>query len=62
MSDTRTPPEARFDKRTLPHRQRRGEFTQAEVDAHLATLPDDAEEAVESTVRFAAPTASRAQD
>jgi len=48
-----------FDVRTQAHVLRRGSITQAEIDAHVASLPDDADEAVESHVRFTTPYADR---
>jgi hypothetical protein len=48
-----------FDVRILAHQIRRGMITQAEIDARVAALPDEAEEAVESQVRFTTPYADR---
>jgi hypothetical protein len=50
-----------FDVRILAHRLRRGQLTQAEIDAHKASLPDEADEAVESQIRFTTPYADRAR-
>jgi hypothetical protein len=49
-----------FDVRTLAHRLRRGEITQAEVDAYLAALPDDSADGAETSTRFEAPFLERA--
>lgn len=45
-------PESRFDVRVIDHAIRRGSITRAEVAAHREGLQDDAEHAVESTVKF----------
>ena len=42
----------RFDVRTIQHRIRRHELSQEEVQAHLDTLPDEAEEGEETQVEF----------
>lgn len=44
--------EVPFDVRTLHHKLRRGELTQVELDAQLASLPDDAERALSCDTRF----------
>lgn len=53
--------EFKFDARILQHQLRRGKIDPAEVEAYLASLPDEAEEAVESQVRFTTPYADRAR-
>ncbi len=52
----------KFDLRTLKHRLRRGEITQAEYDASLAELPDESEELEETEVTFTASFAERQKD
>lgn len=42
----------KFDVRTLKHRVRRNEMTRKEIDAHLASLPDDAAEGEETKTDF----------
>jgi len=49
----------RFDVRVMPHALRRGKLAQADVDAHIAALPDDAEEAEPCEVVFTTPFADR---
>lgn len=49
----------KFDLRTLKHRLRRNEITLAEYEAHIAELPDDSEEFVETEVQFTASFAER---
>jgi hypothetical protein len=41
-----------YDVRTLQYRLLRKEYTDADLQAQLATLPDDAAESVETTTRF----------
>jgi|JI10StandDraft_1071094.scaffolds.fasta_scaffold1690726_2 hypothetical protein len=48
-----------FDVRIQEHQIRRGAVTRAELNAHLDSLPDDADQAVESHVRFVPTWASR---
>lgn len=45
-------PEFLFDARTVDRHIKEGRTTQAEYDAFLASLPDEADEAVDSDVRF----------
>lgn len=53
MNDENQPfSDTRFDVRVIDHAIRRNTLTRAEVNEHLATLPDEAELAVESSVRF----------
>ncbi|HMV68573.1 MAG TPA: hypothetical protein PKA64_17110 [Myxococcota bacterium] len=61
MNDDNATPfsDTRFDVRVIEHAIRRGTLTRAEVDAELATLDDEAEFAVESSVRFHAGVADR---
>ena len=47
-----------FDVRVLEHRLRRGVITEADYEAWLETLPDVADDAVETTTRFAPVAAS----
>ena len=42
----------KFDNRTIEHHIRRGVVTRDEYNAYLASLPDDAEDGVESDTRF----------
>ncbi len=51
--------EVLLDTRVLPHAVRRGSVSFDEVKAHLAGLPDESEEVVESAVRFSTPYADR---
>lgn len=55
-------PDMKFDVRLISHSVRRGKLAQADVDAQLAALPDDAEEGVESDVVFTTPFADRAAE
>lgn len=48
-----------FDVRLLPYSIRRGRVTHDAVAEHLASLPDEADEAVKSEVRFTTPFADR---
>lgn len=52
----------RFDVRTLAYRKRRGELTDAEIQKHLDSLPDDAEHGVETETQFVAAFAARQDD
>ena len=45
----------RYDTRTQKHRLRRGEVTLTELGEHLDALPDEAEECVETNVRYTSP-------
>lgn len=45
--------EKKFDVRVLEQRLRRGVITREQYEKYLASLPDDAENAVETTTRFA---------
>jgi hypothetical protein len=45
--------EEKFDVRTIEHKLRRGVITQAQYEAFLAQLPDDAAHGIETTTRFA---------
>lgn len=47
------------DVRVFRHRMKVGAFTREEQEAYLASLPDDADEATETQVRFTASWASR---
>jgi hypothetical protein len=49
----------RFDTRVTEYALRRKEITKDEIQAQLDSLPDDAAEAVESSVRFHTPFATR---
>lgn len=49
----------RFDVRTIAHRKRRGELSQADIEKHLSGLPDDAEHGEETETQFVASWASR---
>jgi len=49
----------RFDVRTQNFRLLRKEIGRDELEAFLASLPDDAEEAVETETRFVASSRSR---
>ena len=51
-----------FDSRTVHHKLRRGEITQAQYNEYLSSLPDDSEEGVETETRFTASFASRASN
>ena len=53
-------PYMKFDVRTIERNMREGRLTQAELDAHLAQLPDDAEVAETSAVLFTTSTGVRA--
>lgn len=44
----------KFDVRTLKHRMRRNEMTQAEIDAELAKIPDEAAESEPTKTEFSA--------
>lgn len=48
-----------FDVRVVPHKIRRNELAQSELEAHLAELPDEADEAVPSEIVFTTPFADR---
>ncbi|MCB9680286.1 MAG: hypothetical protein H6733_02340 [Alphaproteobacteria bacterium] len=52
----------KFDVRVLPHSVRRNKITHEQIDAHLASLPDEADEALECAVKFTTPFADRADD
>jgi hypothetical protein len=52
--------DTRFDSRVLDYAIRRKELSHQEVRDHLATLPDEADEAIEMKVKFSTPAASRA--
>lgn len=43
---------SKFDKRTLRQRLRAKSLTQPEIDAHLQSLPDEADEAEKSNIPF----------
>ena len=43
---------AKFDKRTIERKMKNGEITDAEYQAYLAELPDEAENAEEVETRF----------
>jgi hypothetical protein len=45
----------RFDVRTQKYRLRRGEISREELSAHLESLPDEAEEGVETETKFTTP-------
>lgn len=49
----------KFDARVINHNLRRGELTQTELDAHLKSLPDDAEHAEATTTEYVATWANR---
>jgi len=49
----------KFDIRVVPHHMRRGELTDEEYEAFLATLPDDADECVPTETTFSTPAADR---
>lgn len=51
--------DAQFDVRIIEHAVRRGQMTWKEVDAHLADLPDEADEAAEVETTFQATFAKR---
>ena len=51
-----------FDNRTIHHKIRRGELTRSQYNEYLASLPDDAEEGVETETRFAPTFANRSGD
>jgi hypothetical protein len=59
MSNTPYGTDHRFDTRVTDYSMRRKEITEAEIRAHLATLPDEASEAVEVNVKFNTPFADR---
>lgn len=42
----------KFDTRTLRQLVRLGDITEKEYQAHLSALPDDADEGVQTEVRF----------
>ena len=42
----------KFDVRTLRHRTRRNELSPKEVEKHLSSLPDEAEEAEPTNTSF----------
>lgn len=44
----------KFDVRATKHRLRRAEMTRQEVEAHLASLPDEAAEAEPTRTEFVA--------
>lgn len=44
----------KFDVRALKHRLRRGEVKPSDIEAHLATLPDDAAECETTRTEFVA--------
>lgn len=48
MSDT----DKSYDTRMIRHQMRRQKIDLVELEKHLAKLPDDAEHAVETDVRF----------
>ena len=52
----------KYDVRTLKHRLRRNEITQAEYEAHLAELADDTDEYEETEVVFTASYAERQKE
>lgn len=49
----------RYDSRVIQHALRRQSLTHEEVRAHMASLPDDADEAEECEVTFSTPFADR---
>jgi hypothetical protein len=52
-------PSEQFDTRVVEHRVRRYQHDKAAYEAWLASLPDDAEHASESNVRFTSPYAEK---
>ncbi len=44
----------KYDVRAQKHRVRRGEMSRQEIDAHLASLPDDAAESEPTRTEFVA--------
>ena len=52
----------KYDLRTLKHRLRRKEITQAEYEAFLAELPDESEEFEQTEVTFTASFAERQKE
>ncbi len=51
--------EMQFDVRTVGHRLRRGEISQAQYNAFLESLPDEGEEGEEAETEFTAVVAQR---
>lgn len=43
---------AKFDKRTIERKMKNGEVTEAEYQAYLSALPDEAENAQEMETKF----------
>jgi hypothetical protein len=63
MSQTTSPipvdPNQKFDVRVVEHQVRKNQLDRAAYDAWIAALPDEAEHAVESSVRFSTPYADK---